>query len=44
MFKYYGYKDRMNQLGSAVLIKEHQDPEIQAEINKGNTVRIIQDY
>ena len=24
--------------------QEHEDPEIQAEINKGNTVRIIQDY
>jgi hypothetical protein len=24
-------------------VGEHEDPEIQAEINKGNTVRIIQD-
>ena len=24
-------------------IEEHEDPEIQAEINKGNTVRILQD-
>jgi hypothetical protein len=25
-------------------IEEHEDPEIQAEINKGNTVRVIQAY
>ena len=25
-------------------IEEHEDPEIQAEINKGNTVSIMQDY
>ena len=24
--------------------QNHEDPEIQAEINKGNTVSIIQDY
>jgi len=28
---------------SDISIKEHEDAEIQGEINKGNTVRIIQD-
>ena len=35
-----GKKPRSRRLKT----EEHEDPEIQAEINKGNTVRIIQDY
>ena len=34
-----GKKPRSQRLKT----EEHEDPEIQAEINKGNTVRIIQD-